>query len=218
MSEIKIENLAVACLRSATLAPDFNATIRNKILFRPESCSRQIIVGSLNDFDGMNIQDELLYHKEDAYAFLLGFIDGAYSKQKFENHSKNQFSSSWKQFSQKYEISSNRYKDLIGLLKKDSTFVRNKYTNNYKTPRNEVVARDLAEQNKGDSILLISDADRYKNLHKYTREIIKASENKQRRDRSAFITVTHPDNDVLQAMHANFTERLNEEFRTPIEC
>ncbi len=215
MKKISINDLVVARFDSKVLTPALAAHKLGRKIFRPESCSKQLWVGSRDDFMGVTLDPRVMHYGATGYSFLLSFIDGALSKKKFENHAKSQFFSYWDKHKAENILTQDRFSDVIKMLKKDSTFIRDKYTNHYKIPRYEVVARDLARQKNGARVLIISESDKFDSIHKYTANLIKASDNIQKSN-IPYVTITHPNDLTLRRMAENFNKNAHDFSRRPV--
>lgn len=165
------------------------------------SCARQVWYGTPELFEHFPDAPELTWRGGDeAYAFLLSFAAG-FEDQEYSTHNRYQFFKAWQEVQRAMPDVAAQYEQFIRDIELDSKLVHNAIITHYRQPLFDLSARDLSGQQKGDKVLFVGSLSRHGNLSDNTRRIIMATETKQKKcGTSDFITVTHPDPAVLQAI------------------
>ncbi len=148
-----------------------------------ESCAAQVLYGKKAAFDNFPYPDNAaaikVYHGASAYQYLLEHVSGLKSENLGETHVRSQFSSGWKKFGKKNPQESVPFQRVVGLIKKDVNYLEHEVKFGPKDFRRVIMARDLSEQVKGDTVLIIPSVSKTGRVGEFTGDMIFLTENKQ---------------------------------------
>lgn len=205
---LSLENLMVVDVRAKNVNGAIEAWRDGEGILRAESCARQVFYGFEKDLSGFpwDESDEVNHRQGSAaYEFLLKLISGCESPRFGETHIKNQFFERWKKATQKPFFPENKYAEFIGQLRRDVNHVQEKIMSKFGKLAPEQIARDLSKQKRGEKIVVLGDLSLRGRLSRCTERVLRICENKQKR-LDGFLTVTHPDKEVL----ATISDELRE--------
>ncbi len=205
-----IQNLMVLDYHPSEIHQDLRSWRERADVAAGQNCTRRLFYGFEDEFSDFPYhvltQAPSKLQGVDAYAhlvqFCLGFENGHY-----HTHNKRQFFEYWALSAVKGSVGE-KYSGLVAFLQTDSSFLHTHITSRYQELRDEVIARDISGQKKGDRVLVIGNPAHINgrdDLSAFTQGIIQVSESKQK-GQKGFITLTHPDRDVLEKMKIRIEE------------
>lgn len=211
---VQISDLVLVDFHSKHLTPEIQEWKQKASVPFAESCARQIWYGRKEDFQDFPYPENpggkiKTLHGAQAYSALLRLISGFESNRVGETHVKSQFFEGWRCFNDEFPEVAEGYQRLIGYLNEDVNFIRNDIAGGFKYQRHELSARDISEQKRGDQLLVIGSLGKGGNLSMFTEGIIRVSENRQK-NKDNFMTVTHPDPEVLKVLASRLEAMSND--------
>lgn len=168
-----------------------------------ESCSRQVWFGlqdAFADFPGRGRNVVNYFEDRDAYDFMLRLYLGLESKYMCEDSIKGQICDGWDAFQPTDARTKKVIDSIMQDMKADSRFVSSAILSSYKHYKQELAARDLSGQEKGDKALLIGSLNRHGKLSDFTDGLARVIGNK-RAGRVDEIVVTNPDANVARVVY-----------------
>lgn len=202
-SELSVNGLCVVDFKSKYLTEEMQAwRERNAVPFAA-SCARQIWYGDtacFADFPYGNVRNMIsVLEGPDGYERLLRVMAGLESEREGETHVRGQFADGWRALQSSDPDKAAQFQKLYGQLRMDTTLIQQRILSKHKKRLPEHAARSLSGQVKGDDVLLVAHVTGGGVLANNSERIIRVTENTQKK-RDAFLTVTHPDPDVLANM------------------
>lgn len=182
------QNLAVVDVKSNHLTPEMQSWRDGKSVLCAESCARQVFYGFEEDMEGFPDPTQRVARRKfgaEAYSFLLELSCGFKSQRFGETHIRRQVFDRWKKLSQGASVSwKKQYESFVGGLRKDAAWIGNNIMSGFQRADAELVARDVSGQQRGDSVTIVADWNRWGALTGSTVKMARVSENRQRgRDR-----------------------------------
>ncbi len=205
-NDIAVSDLVVIDFKSSVITPEIKAWMETAPVPFAESCSRQVWYGdesSFADFPCKDQQKVSVLTGAQAYASLLKVMSGLASARVGETHVRGQFADGWRTLVSNHPEESQRFQKIYGKLRNDVTFCKDHIFSRIQKIEPWHVARSLSGQKKGDSILILGSLSSMGNLTENVEKLIRVSENLQKK-RDGFITITHPDPQVLKKLETEY--------------
>tara|TARA_R110002095_G_scaffold91656_1_gene80044 strand:- start:11642 stop:12778 length:1137 start_codon:yes stop_codon:yes gene_type:complete len=198
-----IKDLVVIDFQSDDLPQQISKWKRDTLAPFAQNCRRNLYYGFEEDFDEFPHdkldRDYTSLGGSHAYAHIMQFASG-FERGQYNSHNRHQFFDAWATSIKNYSETGEKYGKLLSFINSDTNFMHQHITSKYKARRLEISARDMSGMTKGDDVLIIGSLDRKSDLSPLTSGMIRMAESKQK-GRKGFISLTHPDPDVLEAMH-----------------
>jgi hypothetical protein len=122
---------------------------------------------------------------------------------------RNQFFERWNDFAKNHMFEARYYRPLIEQIRADSIYVANTVMSRYQKETAPHVACDLSGQKPGDRILIVAGfSQRESRMSMSTLNMLRVFESKQKGTKD-FITLTHPDPEILSKIEAALQEQKN---------
>jgi hypothetical protein len=130
-------------------------------VFNAENCERHIWFGTEDDFkdfpdltrfEGLHVREGA-----EAYSFLLRFMSGLVNPNGYDAPAGHRFFLAWEKINKRSPKNAEAYRDLIRHLTTDYQFIQRHVCQNIQADRPWLVARDMAGQTRGDTVIVIAD-------------------------------------------------------------
>lgn len=163
---LPLQNLCVADFRDSCHTPESQKwKLRNLStkVFRAEACARQIWVGSTQNFEDFpelqyDPRNQILEGK-DAYKLLLQYILGIVRPRDYDPAAERRFFDGWSAINRTCPKYAQPYNAIVASLTADAELIKKNIFQNVQAERPWLIARDMANQQAGDTVLLIGELD-----------------------------------------------------------
>lgn len=188
-----ISILDIACVTFRTQRYPGIATSLDSSFFRPESCARQLVIGSRDQFEtkfpkrildeaqtlgGLDYGDWRKTTIYDsgliAYAYLLATMSGLNAQKLGEHFILGQVRQAWSRYLGENGNSNSPLRRPIQALLADTKFIRTHFLENFHFPTCARAIAKLAGCRPGSKVLIISDLQDKAGLHGNARDLIRA--------------------------------------------
>ena len=197
------------------------AAAKNHGLFVLRGCTRNVLLGSKSDVEALLPEistPHTSYSAENAYAHLLRYVTGQFSKTRGESQIVDQFKKSWNEFSIQTPEKAKSLHYLYDSIIADNRTVRTHATAELRPAFYETTAHDLSGQKGGEDVLLVAGENNARNGYStVTRNLVKQLVN-NRKNAVGTLYITHPDPEMLKSMMTQMQKDsiISKHLPTPI--
>lgn len=183
-----------------------------------QGCKREILIGHKKDIYLTELAIETPHQvkrREDAYAHVLRYITGQFSKTRGESQIVSQFKKGWEEFEKTNPDKAAELNYFYESIMADNGLMRQHVTTDLKPAFYETTAHDLSGQKNGETVLIIASSNTKGNgPGEVTMNLVKQLAN-NRKGRVEKLLVTHPQSTICDAICAQLQRKVGR-LATPV--